>query len=62
MDELSPSEELVDKFADSKFGMDKWTSFSREIIQNSLDARDDENAPVEVVFDLNKMKIFQKEV
>ena len=54
VDELSPSEELVDKFADSKFGMDKWTSFSREIIQNSLDARDDENAPVEVVFDLNK--------
>lgn len=54
VDELSPSEELVDKFADSKFGMDKWTSFSREIIQNSLDARDDEKAPVEVVFDLNK--------
>lgn len=54
VDELSPSEELVDKFADSKFGMDKWTSFSREIIQNSLDARDDENAPVEVIFDLNK--------
>ena len=53
-DELSPSDELVDKFADSKFGMDKWTSFSREIIQNSLDARDDYNKPVEVVFDLNK--------
>ena len=53
-DELSPSDELVDKFADSKFGMDKWTSFSREIIQNSLDARDDYSKPVEVVFDLNK--------
>ncbi len=53
-DELSPSDELVDKFADSKFGMDKWTSFSREIIQNSLDARDDYGKPVEVVFDLNK--------
>ena len=53
-DEMSPSDELVDKFADSKFGMDKWTSFSREIIQNSLDARDDETKPVEVIFDLNK--------
>lgn len=53
-DELSPSDELVDKFADSKFGMDKWTSFSREIIQNSLDAKDDDDKPVEVIFDLNK--------
>ena len=53
-DEYSPSDELVDKYADSKFSIDKWTSFTREIIQNSLDARDDENEPVEVVFDLNK--------
>lgn len=53
-DESSPSDELVDKFADSKFGMDRWTSFSREIIQNSLDACDDESQPVEVIFDLNK--------
>lgn len=52
--ESSPSDELVDKFADSKFGMDRWTSFSREIIQNSLDACDDESQPVEVFFDLNK--------
>lgn len=52
--ESSPSDELVDKFADSKFGMDRWTSFTREIIQNSLDACDDENKPVEVLFDLNK--------
>lgn len=53
-EESSPSDELVDKFADSKFGMDRWTSFSREIIQNSLDACDDESNPVEVIFDLNK--------
>ena len=53
-DELSPSDELVDKFADSKFGIDRWTSFAREIIQNSLDAQDDDNKPVKVVFDLNK--------
>ena len=51
--ESSPSDELVDKLADSKFGMDRWTSFSREIIQNSLDACDDECRPVEVTFDLN---------
>lgn len=53
-EENSPSDELVDKFADSKFGMDRWTSFTREIIQNSLDARDDYSKPVDVVFDLNK--------
>lgn len=53
-DELSPSDELVDKFADSKFGIDRWSSFAREIIQNSLDAQDDETKPVEVIFDLNK--------
>lgn len=53
-DESSQSNRSVDKFADSKFSIDRWTSFSREIIQNSLDARDDQNQPVEVVFDLNK--------
>lgn len=53
-DDLSPSDELVDKFADSKFGIDRWSSFAREIIQNSLDAQDDETKPVEVFFDLNK--------
>ena len=53
-DESSQSNRSVDKFADSKFSIDRWTSFSREIIQNSLDARDDQDQPVEVVFDLNK--------
>jgi len=53
-EELSPSDDLVDKFADSKFGIDRWKSFTREIIQNSLDAQYDKNKPVEVVFDLNK--------
>ena len=53
-DDLSPSDELVDKFVDSKFGIDRWSSFAREIIQNSLDAQDDESKPVEVIFDLNK--------
>lgn len=53
-DELCPSDELVDKFADSKFGIDRWSSFAREIIQNSLDAQDDDNKPVEVEFNLNK--------
>ena len=44
---------LVDNFVDSKFGIDKWSSFAREIVQNSLDAVDDEDKPVEVVIDLN---------
>ena len=56
-DESSQSNRSVDKFADSKFSIDRWTSFSREIIQNSLDARDDQDQPVEVVFDLNKKLI-----
>lgn len=53
--ESSASDELVDKFADSKFGIDRWSSFAREIIQNSLDAQDDEKSPVEVTFELNKL-------
>lgn len=53
-EELSPSDVLVDKFADSKFNIDKWSSFAREIIQNSLDAQDDVDKPVVVDFDLNK--------
>lgn len=54
-DETYPNDKLVDEFADSKFGIDKWSSFAREIIQNSLDAHDDTNTnPVEVCFDLNK--------
>ena len=46
---------LVDNFVDSKFGIDKWSSFAREIVQNSLDAVDDEDKPVEVVIDLNNI-------
>ena len=53
-DNMSAEDILVDEFADSKFGIDRWNSFSREIIQNSIDAVDDESKPVEVVFDLNK--------
>lgn len=54
-DESSQSNKSVDKFADSKFSVNRWTSFTREIIQNSIDARDDtNNEPVRVVFDLNK--------
>lgn len=52
--ELSPSDVLVDRFPDSKFSIDRWSSFAREIIQNSLDAQDDFEKPVIVEFDLNK--------
>lgn len=45
---------VVDSFADSKFGINRWSSFAREIIQNSIDAVDDDSKPVEVIFDLNK--------
>ena len=57
--ELSPSNVLVDKFADSKFEIDRWTSFAREIVQNSLDAQDDPSIPVKIVFDLNKTLTIQ---
>ncbi len=51
------NDQLIDEFVDSKFGIDKWTSFAREIIQNSLDAKDDhlgDDIPVKVTFELNK--------
>ncbi len=53
-DNTSADDSLVDEFADSKFEINRWNSFAREIIQNSIDAVDDESKPVEVVFDLNK--------
>ena len=53
-EERSPSDILVDRFPDSKFSIDRWSSFAREIIQNSLDAQDDYEKPVFVEFDLNK--------
>ena len=47
----SPSNEVADKLIDSKFGIDKLSSFVREILQNSLDAHDDEiDKPVRVIF------------
>lgn len=53
-DEHSSGNDLTDEFTDSKFSTEKWESFAREIIQNSIDAVDDDNKPVEIVFDLNK--------
>lgn len=53
-DDQGADNKLVDSFKDSKFSMDRWNSFAREIVQNSIDARDDDNKPVKVVFDLNK--------
>lgn len=53
----NPDDLLCDEFLDSKFGIDSWTSFAREIIQNSLDAKDTtlpNNIPVRIVFDLNR--------
>ena len=41
--ESNPSDRLVDQFKDSKFSIDKWTSFTREIIQNALDVPIEEN-------------------
>jgi len=45
-----PSKVTASPFSDSKFSIDKWTSFTREIIQNSLDAVNDSNKPVIVKF------------
>ena len=36
-----PSDTMVDEFSDSKSNLNKWNSFAREIIQNSLDVFDD---------------------
>ncbi len=56
---ISPKNVGVDKYADSKFGLDKWNSFTREIIQNSLDARDDSGNPVKVSFEIKEMVLDQ---
>lgn len=56
---ISPKNIGVDKYADSKFGLDKWNSFTREIIQNSLDARDDSGNPVKVTFAIKEMPLNQ---
>lgn len=38
--ESNASDRYVDEFADSKFSIDRWVSFTREVIQNSLDVVD----------------------
>ncbi len=48
-DENAPSDRYVDEFADSKFSIDRWVSFTREIIQNSLDVSDIDLDPREPV-------------
>ena len=51
-----PDYKLVDSFSDSKFNINCVASFTREIIQNSLDAKNKEiNAPVEVKFEIKKI-------
>lgn len=49
----SPRDERVDKLIDSKFGIDKISSFVREIIQNCLDAHNDELGDVPVVVEFS---------
>ena len=52
-----PDYKLVDSFSDSKFNINCVASFTREIIQNSLDAKNKEiNAPVEVKFEIKKIQ------
>jgi len=61
-EENSVSDKLVDSFTDSKFSIDKWTSFAREIIQNSLDVPDEENGKkktVRVEFHFDKLSLNQ---
>ena len=56
----SPSNEMADKLIDSKFGIEKLSSFVREIIQNSLDAHDDlSDKPVVVKFSSKDFKLEQ---
>lgn len=52
-----PGRTLLDSFSDSKFNINCVASFTREIIQNSLDAKNKEiNDPVEVKFEVKKIK------
>ena len=50
-EENNPSNSYSDEFSDSKFTVDKWNSFVREIIQNSLDVNIDKDTPVKVSFE-----------
>ncbi len=63
-EENKPKNTAVDKLVDSKFGIDKWNSFAREIIQNSIDVPDpekkDENnnqLPINVCFSKKDIEI-----
>ena len=47
--ETNASDRYVDEFADSKFSIDRWVSFAREVIQNSLDVKDDKIYPPQPV-------------
>ena len=52
-----PSNDFVDKFSDSKFNNNKWNSFAREIIQNSLDVSACDTEPVKVKFGIEYFPI-----
>ncbi len=55
---ISQSIERVDKFIDSKFAIDPWMSFTREVIQNSLDAKNPNNdLPVRITFEHQALKL-----
>jgi hypothetical protein len=57
---LNQGEENNDKFIDSKFAMDSWMSFTREVIQNSLDAKDPNlSEPVKIIFQYKQISINQ---
>lgn len=54
-EENNPSNNFSDEFSDSKFSIDKWNSFVREIIQNSLDVNISDDLPVRVNFDSSEI-------
>ena len=60
--ENNPSDRYVDEFADSKFSTDRWVSFTREIIQNSLDVSDDSLLPRQPVLVRMEYKYLPKEL
>lgn len=53
----NPKNTYVDKFADSKFTLNKWNSFAREIIQNSLDVFDKDSQLTGVQVDFSYKSI-----
>ena len=59
-EETGASDRYVDEFADSKFNINRWVSFVREVIQNSLDVYDFSLSPRKPVLVKMEYGLFDK--